>query len=191
MPSKKSSRMKKSARMKMKTLAWMKKSTRLTGEFGAWAIALVAICVMAAAMLIAARQSPPPADIARMDERPVEAAVPVVAKTVVDEPEVATAPAAAKGAPVTITGCLERADESFRLKDTTGANVPTSRSWKSGFLKKRSASVDLVDKGNRVKLADHVGRRVSVTGTLVDREMQVRSLQRLAPSCSAPSRVKI
>src|SRR5437016_369288 len=83
-------------------------------------------------------------------------------------------------AAVTITGCLERNAEAFRLKDTAGASAPKARSWKSGFLKKGSATVAVIDAGNRVKLPTHVGQRVSVTGTLVDREMQVRSLQRVA-----------
>jgi hypothetical protein len=89
-----------------------------------------------------------------------------------------------KPAPVTISGCLERSDETFRLKDTAGADAPKSRSWKSGFLKKGSASIAVVDASHRLKLPDHVGQRVSVTGSLVDREMQVRSLQRIAASCN-------
>jgi len=88
-------------------------------------------------------------------------------------------------AAVTITGCLERHDETFRLKDTTGVDAPRSRSWRSGFLKKGSASIEVVDAANRLKLTDHVGQRVSVTGVLVDREIQVRSLQRVATSCTA------
>ena len=93
-------------------------------------------------------------------------------------------PPTAKSVPVTITGCLERDSDSFRLKDTTGEKAPKARSWKSGFLKKGSASIDVVDAANRVKLPTHVGQRVSVTGTLVDREMQVRSLQRVSTSCA-------
>jgi hypothetical protein len=88
---------------------------------------------------------------------------------------------------VTITGCLERDAESFRLKDTAGESAPKARSWKSGFLKKGRSSVEVIDASNRVKLPAHVGQRVSVTGTLVDREMQVRSLQRVAASCSVKS----
>jgi hypothetical protein len=90
-------------------------------------------------------------------------------------------------AAVTITGCLERDAETFRLKDTAGENAPKARSWKSAFLKKGSSSVEVTDAANRVKLPAHVGQRVSVTGTLVDREMQVRSLQRIAASCSVKS----
>jgi hypothetical protein len=85
--------------------------------------------------------------------------------------------------PVTITGCLERDDETFRLKDTAGAGAPKSRSWKTAFLKKGSASIEVVDAANRVRLPGHVGQRVSVTGIVVDREMQVRSLRRVAGSC--------
>jgi hypothetical protein len=88
-----------------------------------------------------------------------------------------------QSAAVTITGCLERNDESFRLKDTAGTDVPKSRSWKSGFLKKGSASIDVVDAANRLNLPNHVGRRVSISGTRVDREMQAHSLRRVAASC--------
>jgi hypothetical protein len=93
---------------------------------------------------------------------------------------------------VTIEGCLERADDTFRLTDTTGTNAPTSRSWKSGFLKKRPAAIEVRDSVKRVNLASHVGQRVSVTGTLVDRQMRVGSLQPISLSCSTyNSKVKI
>jgi hypothetical protein len=85
---------------------------------------------------------------------------------------------------VTVAGCLERKDEAFRLKDTAGEDAPRTRSWKSGFLKKSSASIDVVDTTSGVTLASHVGRRVSVTGTLTGREMKASSVRRLAASCS-------
>jgi hypothetical protein len=88
-------------------------------------------------------------------------------------------------AAVTVTGCLERHDETFRLKDTTGLDAPKSRSWRSGFLKKGSASIEVVDAANRLKLTDHIGQRVSVTGVLVDREIRLRSLQRVKTSCNS------
>ena len=96
-----------------------------------------------------------------------------------------SAAAVAKAPPVTLTGCLVRSDDTFRLKDTAGTGAPKARSWKSGFLKKGSASVEIVDASHAMTLANHVGRRVTVTGTLVDREMQVRSLRRVAASCDA------
>ena len=84
---------------------------------------------------------------------------------------------------VTITGCLEEKNDAFRLKDTSGVDAPKSRSWKTGFITKHSSSVTVVDASNRMKLASHVGERVSLTGTLADREMQARTLQRVAESC--------
>jgi hypothetical protein len=92
-----------------------------------------------------------------------------------------TAPAMA--AAVTISGCLEQDDEKFRLKETSGADAPKSRSWKSGFLKKGSATIELLDAANRFALPSHVGERVSVTGMLVDKEMQMASIDRVAASC--------
>jgi hypothetical protein len=86
---------------------------------------------------------------------------------------------------VTITGCLENAHDAFRLKDTSGADAPKARSWKSGFLKKSTPSIEVVDAANRLQLPAHVGQRVSVTGVLVDREMKARSLKRIAASCDA------
>ena len=85
---------------------------------------------------------------------------------------------------VTISGCLEQSDETFRLTDTAGDNAPKARSWKSGFLKKSPAAIEVVDVTNRLKLPRHVGERVSLTGTLVEREMQVRALHRVGLSCS-------
>lgn len=93
-------------------------------------------------------------------------------------------------APVTITGCLERADTSFRLKDTEGDDVPRSRSWKSGFLKKSPASIQVVDASNRLRLPAHVGQRITVTGTLIDRELRVRSVQTVTASCGG-SKTKV
>src|SRR4030095_13392008 len=81
------------------------------------------------------------------------------------------------------TGWLEADDQVFKLKDTTGLDAPTSRSWKTGFLKKRSASIEVSETANGVSVTNHVGQRVALTGTLVDREMNVRSVQRLADSC--------
>jgi hypothetical protein len=85
---------------------------------------------------------------------------------------------------VTITGCLERDDDTFWLKDASGAGeVPRSRSWRSGFLRKRTSRIELVDASNALTLPVYVGQRVSATGTLADREMRARSLRRIAASC--------
>jgi|SRR5262245_1447740 len=117
----------------------------------------------------------PAAPVAAAVEPP---AVPPPAEPSASVPQVAA---------VTITGCLERNDETFRLKDTSGDYAPKTRSWKTGFLKKGSATVDVVDAAKSAKLPSHVGQRVSVTGILNGREMQVRSLQRISASCSVKS----
>jgi len=91
------------------------------------------------------------------------------------------------GGPVTITGCLEQVDNGFRLKNTEGADAPKARSWKSGFLKRTSARIDIVDTSHRWNLPGHVGQRVSVAGTLVDREVHIQSLSRVSSTCTAGS----
>jgi hypothetical protein len=85
---------------------------------------------------------------------------------------------------VTIEGCLERKSDRFRLTDTDGANAPKSRSWKSGFLKKRSRALDVTDAPNGLLLRGYTGRRVSVTGTFVDGELHARSVERANGSCN-------
>jgi hypothetical protein len=98
------------------------------------------------------------------------AARPVAADVNDDEPSVGT---------MTITGCLERDDNTFRLKDT---DAPKSRNWKSGFLKK-GAKFQVVDASNRFGLRSHVGHRVSVTGVVNDRTINARSFRMVKSSC--------
>jgi hypothetical protein len=93
------------------------------------------------------------------------------------------ATAKAQGEAATIIGCLELDDDTFRLKDTEGENAPKARSWRSGFLRRSSARLNVVDASNRLQLSTHVGHRVSLTGTLVEREMHARSVKMVADSC--------
>jgi hypothetical protein len=180
MPVKKSIRRRKPSPMSKAAL--MRKYKHLTGGMDKSAVAAVmAIGAMAAAMLIAMAWPSQPA-AAESENRIVAAS----AASAFDEPfESEAAEARAPQAPlVTITGCLERDDETFRLKDTAGADAPRSRSWKSGFIKKRNSSVEVIDASNRLRLGNHVGERISVTGMLDDKELQVRSLRRVASSCT-------
>lgn len=164
----------------------------LTRAIGPKATTVVVICVMAGGILVAARQqqykpkaltdpvmsaemaavSPKTASAKRTDPSPLSTATTVTVTG-----------SAPKAPPVTITGCLEAAGDRFRLKDASGADAPKSRSWKSGFLKKGPATIEVVDSAHFLKLANQVGHRVSVTGALLDREMQARSLRRLSSSC--------
>jgi hypothetical protein len=176
------------------TPARLETSTNSARMMGVGAVLLV-FCVMAAAMLLAARESSVPANMATNDAQPeaiveqADSPKPAVRPASIARPAAnATAATESKATiqkplAVTITGCLERSDETFRLTNTDGSDAPKSRSWKSGFLKKGPASIEVVDPARRLRMASHVGERVSVTGLLEDRQMQVRSLRRIASAC--------
>ena len=201
---KKSTRVKKSRRVKKSTFAARfarvkksalakrfaraTKSMHLTREIGATAVVAAVFCVAAGAMLIAVLQSREPADslTATLRSRtPAQVRLIETSDSTLSLPEPSAPEAsAAEQPPVTVTGCLEMDNETFRLKNTSGTSAPKARSWKSGFLKKNPASIQIVDAANRVQLPAHVGQRVVVTGKLVDREMHVRSLRRVATSCN-------
>lgn len=208
----------------------LKKSTGFMAAMG-----LALFCVVAVAMVIAARQPSQPADVAALnfEAQPETAAVEPAVPTEKEKKPVAQAQAkkmaaskapAASAAPastpaadetparapvrtpavestaretatvpakvtvqespdVTITGCLERDADTFRLKDTSGVDAPKSRSWKSGFLRRGSARIEVIDAANRLNLPSHVGQRISVTGMLVDREMHAHSMEFASESC--------
>jgi len=175
--------------MFVKTFARVQNAIPFKWDDGATTMLLVAIGVSAAVMLNAALRSGEPAKVvtanlqAKNTTAQARTTSAPAATTVNASPETAAAKASAQQSPVTLTGCLEQDNDAFRLKDTTGANAPRSRSWKSGFLKKKTPTIEVIDRANRLQLPDHVGERVVVTGMLVDREMQVRSLRRVATSC--------
>jgi hypothetical protein len=175
--------------MRWKTLIDVKKRPGFPAAVGAGAIGLV-VCAVAVAMLIAARDPSSNPSAAKIQPRRTPAAQ--LASKARKTTALSTSPAVelAPRSPVeestlvTVTGCLERDAETYRLTDTTGEDAPKSRSWKSGFLKKGSATVEILDASNRLRLANYVGRHVSVTGMLVDRELQGRSLRRISDSCN-------
>jgi hypothetical protein len=65
-----------------------------------------------------------------------------------------------------------------------GEHAPKSRSWKTGFFRKGSAKLDLIDETSRLKLASHVGYRVDVTGALFKKVMRARALTPSSARCS-------
>lgn len=189
-----------------------KKSTRtkkrggLTSALGPKATTALVICVLAGGLTVGARQQyqqqqmkAKAAAEASMapDGAADDAPVPVgasnrpskavgsktAAETNAASPKASVTMAANRA--VTVTGCLEKNEDGYRLKDTSGAAAPKSRSWKSGFLKKGTASVDVVDASHTLGLNSEVGRRVAVTGPMTDREMRAQSVQRVAASCRA------
>lgn len=184
-------RTKKPARSRSRRGTALTKLARRVPHVDARMVMVAIIGVLGAAAVFGAATSGLRADrlAARAATPPAPAAPALPEAAPIEAPTAAPAPAdrepAQKQAMVTISGCLERDADSFRLKDASGSDAPQTRSWKSGFLRKHAASIEIVDASNRVKLPAHVGQRVNVTGTIVDREMQVRSLQRIGPSCSA------
>ena len=87
---------------------------------------------------------------------------------------------------VTVTGCLEVSTDgdTFRLNDVEGADAPKSRSWRTGFLKKRPAPVMLIEPPDGQALMTNVGRRVAATGQLTNRELKVNALRVVGSSCN-------
>lgn len=199
MPVKKATRSKAPAASKKSAAAAnasSKTTAPATRQFGAGAMLVTAMCVIGAVIVIAAREMTPSIRTASTEARPdADAATvqpkPMVTSAIVDVSPVPTAKpetdasktSAANTAPVTIYGCLERSNETYRLTDTDGADAPKARSWKSGFLKKSTATVEVVDPGNRMRLSSHVGHRVGVTGTLSERQLQARSIRKISSSC--------
>jgi hypothetical protein len=184
----------------MRSKKWMSvKKSKYFREIVAGGAVTLVVCAIAAAMLFASRSPSQPSDVSERtarskrgtvaqsssDARKGTAKQPQAKKTSTSSASAAkrtSNPATEPGA-VRITGCLERDGSTYSLKDAAGTDVPQSRSWKSGFLRKDTPSIEIVDAQNRLKLANYVGRRVSVTGLLVDREMIGRSLQWVAGSC--------
>jgi hypothetical protein len=199
MPVKKTTRSKAPAASKKSTAA-ANASSKTTApakrQFGAGAMLVTAICVTGAVIVIAAREMTPSRTAVSTEAAPDADVVTAQPKPMVSTPIVDMSPVppatsetdasktnAANTAPVTIFGCLERSSESYRLTDTDGVDAPKSRSWKTAFLKKGAATVEVVDPGNRVRLSSHVGHRVGVTGTWSEKQLQVRSIRKISSSC--------
>ncbi|MGH9142464.1 MAG: hypothetical protein ACRD2I_15140 [Vicinamibacterales bacterium] len=121
------------------------------------------------------------ADAPGLDDSTTKAAEPESTRAAVAPVDASTASVGLP--PVTITGCLEMSvgGGEFRLTDTEGADAPKSRSWRSGFLRKRSASVALVDLADPQALHPQVGKRIAATGLLTSRELKMSSLRVVGP----------
>jgi hypothetical protein len=94
------------------------------------------------------------------------------------------APVASTQPLVTLTGCLEMSvnGESFRLNGTDGTDAPKSRSWRSGFMRRRTAPVALEAAGT-LGLKSTVGHRVAATGVLSGTTLRIASLRVVSSSC--------
>jgi hypothetical protein len=95
--------------------------------------------------------------------------------------------AAEKPKTVTLTGCVRGVERnSFVLTRVEGSDAPRARGWKTAYLLKRRSNVEVVAGVPSIRLRDHVGRRVSVTGTLEQKDgaqIRARSVKVLS-SCA-------
>jgi hypothetical protein len=85
--------------------------------------------------------------------------------------------AADRTKPVTLTGCLRSGAEhnSFMLTKVEGTDGPKARGWKTGYLLKRPAKVEIVTGAAAIRPKDHLGRRVTVTGVMDEKERIVKA----------------
>lgn len=96
------------------------------------------------------------------------------------------AAAAEKAKSVTLTGCVRAERNTFVLTKVEGSDAPKSRRWKTGYLLKRRSDLEVVPAASSVRLKDHVGRKVTVNGTLEHKDstqLKARSV-RVLSSCS-------
>lgn len=130
-----------------------------------------------ASVATAAAVAEPP----KHEEPATKAAAPEAVTSVATTSTASTLPA-----PVTVTGCLEISTDgdTFRLNDVEGVDAPKSRSWRTGFLKKRPAPVILIEPPDPKALTTNVGRRVAATGQLTNHELKVHALHVVSSSCN-------
>ena len=95
--------------------------------------------------------------------------------------DLAAGQAARKADPVSLTGCLRKADGGFLLIGAKG-DVPKARTWKTAYMTKSSKEV-VVTAANGVKLQDHIGRQVTLYGIVDGSHITARTIKRIAPAC--------
>lgn len=130
--------------------------------------------------------APPPASASVVEPSGRSEATAATVVTHASAPAPSSTTEVAGLAPVTMTGCLEvRASEDrFRLTDIEGDNAPKARNWRTGFLKKRSAAVNLVSVSDPDALERQVGKRVAATGVLTGSDLKVSSVRIVAADCN-------
>lgn len=85
---------------------------------------------------------------------------------------------------VTYVGCLRVADhgQRFVLEDISGPNAPRGRSWKTGFIMKRTIDME-VQPTRGLKLRENVGRLVRITGRRQGDALFARSVSFAGATC--------
>lgn len=93
--------------------------------------------------------------------------------------------AAAAASDVTYIGCLRVEDDGkrFMLTEVGGKDAPKARSWKTAFITKKAGKLRIVTAEPRLKLRDHVGRTVQITGRRQDKELRARTIKVVGATC--------
>jgi hypothetical protein len=100
-----------------------------------------------------------------------------------------TAPAATPSAKTTVpssslTGCLQTDGDHYKLTNLPEGQAPKSRNWKTGYVTKSTKDVEVTGASN-LKLKDHIGHKVTITGTRDgDTHVKATGVKMVAKSCS-------
>jgi hypothetical protein len=86
---------------------------------------------------------------------------------------------------ITLTGCLHADGAKYMLTDPEGPKAEKGRSWKTGFITKKSKDVEVVAASTSMKLRDFRGHKVSVVGVKDgEAHLKARTIKQLAGFCS-------
>src|SRR5262245_34178956 len=83
-----------------------------------------------------------------------------------------------------LTGCLQHDGDHFKLTNLPEGQAPKARNWKTAYVTKSTKDVE-VTAASSVKLKDHIGHKVTITGTRDgDTHVKATSVRMVAKSCS-------
>jgi hypothetical protein len=100
------------------------------------------------------------------------------------KPAATTSAKTAVPASSSLTGCLQNDGDHFKLTDLPEGQAPKARNWKTAYVTKSTKDVE-VTAASTVKLKDHVGHKVTITGTRDgDTHVKATSVKMVAKSCS-------
>jgi hypothetical protein len=92
------------------------------------------------------------------------------------------AKAAAPGS--SLTGCLENDGDHFKLINLPEGQAPKARNWKTAYMTKSTKDIEVTG-ATSLKLKDHVGHKVTITGAREgDTHVKATGLKMVAKSCS-------
>jgi len=157
----------------------------MTRKMTAAGTALCAILMVTVQINMSAQTKTPvkaPAKAAPAKTTPAKAAPAKAVPAKAAPAKVAVAPVDPNS--VTMIGCLESDGINYRLSDVQGNLAPKGRSWKTGFVTKKTKNIDLVGASSTLNLKDNVGRKVSVIGVKDgETHLKARSVKQIG-TCS-------